>query len=98
LDNLSTHKPKRDRWLARHPHVHLHYTPTHASWLNMIEVWFSILSRAALRDESFTAVPQVRNAIDAFITAYNPGAHPFEWTTEVVHQVPLRKRYADLVN
>ena len=98
LDNLSTHKPKRDRWLARHPHVHLHYTPTHASWLNMIEVWFSILSRVALRDESFTAVPQVRDAIDAFITAYNPAAHPFEWTKEVVHQVPLRKRYADLAN
>lgn len=97
LDNLSTHKPKRDRWLARHPHVHLHYTPTHASWLNMIEVWFSILSEAALAGESFTAVDQVRAAIDAFIAAYNPTAHPFEWTKEVVHQVPLRRRYADLI-
>ena len=60
LDNLNIHKPKRDRWLARHPRVHLHYTPTHASWLNMIEVWFSILWRAALRDETFTAPHQVR--------------------------------------
>jgi DDE superfamily endonuclease len=44
LDNLSTHKPKRDLWLARHPKVRFHYTPTHASWLNQIEIWFSIPS------------------------------------------------------
>jgi transposase len=98
LDNLNIHKPKRDRWLARHPQVHWHDVPTHASWLNMIEVWFSILWRAALRDDSFTAPRQVREAIDAFIAAYNPTAHPFEWTKEVVHQVPLRPRYADLRN
>ena len=48
LDNLNTHKPKRDMWLALHKNVHLHYTPIHASWLNQIEVWFSILSRQAL--------------------------------------------------
>ena len=45
LDNFNTHKPKHDRWLARHPKIHFHYTPTHASWLNQIEVWFSILPR-----------------------------------------------------
>ena len=43
LDNLSTHKPKRERWLARHPNVRLHFTPTYSSWLNQIEIWFSIL-------------------------------------------------------
>jgi hypothetical protein len=48
LDNLSTHKPKRDRWLARHPAVRFHYTPTHASWLNQVECWFSILQRQSL--------------------------------------------------
>ncbi len=48
LDNLNTHKPKEDRWLARHPNVHFHYTPTRASWLNQIEVWFSMLSRGAV--------------------------------------------------
>lgn len=97
LDNLNTHKPKHDRWLARHPHVHFHFTPTHASWLNLIEVWFSILARAALRGASFTAIRELREAIDRFIAAWNPTAHPFEWTKEVVHQVPLRKRYADLI-
>ncbi len=54
LDNLNTHKPKRDRWLKRHPNVHFHYTPTRASWLNQVEIWFSILSRRALRGASFT--------------------------------------------
>ena len=49
LDNLSTHKPKHDRWLARHRNVHIHFTPTHASWLNQVEVWFSILKRSARR-------------------------------------------------
>jgi hypothetical protein len=62
----------------------------------MIELWISILGRAALLDASFTAAQQVRDGIDAFITAYNPAAHPFEWTKEVSHQVPLARRYADL--
>ena len=97
LDNLNTHKPKHDRWLARHPQVHLHYTPTHASWLNLIEVWFSILARAALAGASFTSIRALRDAIDRFIVAWETDAHPFEWTKEVVYQVPLRKRYSDLL-
>ena len=100
LDNLSTHlsthKPKHDRWLARHPRVHLHYTPTHASWLNLIEVWFSILARAALAGASFTSVRALREAIDRFLAAWKTEAHPFEWTKEVVHQVPLKSRCSDL--
>jgi len=48
LDNLNTHKPKENRWLKTHPNVHFHFIPTHSSWLNQIECWFSILSRAAL--------------------------------------------------
>jgi len=84
LDNLNTHKPKHDRWLARHKNVHFHFTPTHASWLNQVEVWFSILSSHALASASFTSPRQVRDQIDAFITAYNQDAHPFEWTKQVV--------------
>ena len=52
LDNLNTHKPKHDRWLARHRNVHFHFTPTHASWLIQVEVWFSILSSKALAGAS----------------------------------------------
>jgi transposase len=96
LDNLSTHKPKHDAWLAHHPNVHFHFTPTHASWLNMIECWFSILVRAALRGASFTSPQQLREAIDNFIQKYNQAAIPFEWTKEVVHSVHPKPRYADL--
>ena len=96
LDNLSTHKPKHDRWLARHPTVHFHFAPTHASWLNMIEIWFSILSRRALRGLSATSPRQVRQAIDAFIEAYTETAHPFEWSKQTVHPTQPTKRYADL--
>jgi hypothetical protein len=96
LDNLTTHKPKHDHWLARHPHVHFHYTPTHASWLNQVEVWFSLRSRAALRDASVTSPWGVRDAIDAYLTVYNPRATPFEWRKAVVHAVPLQKRYSNL--
>jgi len=96
LDNLSTHKPKRDRWLARHPNVQFHYTPTHASWLNQIEIWFSILARAALKNRSFQSPREVRQAIDQFVAVYNEDAAPFEWKKAVVHQVPLAPSYANL--
>jgi transposase len=96
LDNLNTHKPKHDRWLARHKNVHFHFTPTHGSWLNQIEVWFSILVRAALAGASHTSPYDVRRAIDRFVAAYNPNATPFEWTKSVVHQVDLSRSYSDL--
>jgi len=94
LDNLNTHKPKRDTWLARHKNVHFHYTPTHASWLNQVEVWFSILTIQALRNGSFTSPEQVREAIDRFVSVYNPRAHPFQWTKEVVYQKTPKSYYA----
>jgi len=96
LDNLSTHKPKLDGWRRRHPQVHFHFTPTHASWLNQIEVWFSILTRQALRGASFTSVEELRRAIDAFIAVYNAQAAPFEWTKRYVHPVSLKHKYAYL--
>jgi DDE superfamily endonuclease len=69
LDNLSTHKPKRDLWLARHPHVHFHYTPTNTSWLNQIEIWFSILSGQSLSGASFQTVDQLQAHIDSFVAS-----------------------------
>ena len=95
VDNLNTHKPKHDRWLARHPHVQFHFTPTHASWLNQVEVWFSILTRAALQGASFVSPQQVRAHIDAFVTAYNKTAHPFEWTKQVVFAKHPKSQYAN---
>ena len=98
VNNLSTHKPKHDRWQARHPNAHFHYTPTHASWLNQVECWFSILSRQALRGASFTSVVQLRQAIDRFVVNYNQTAAPFEWTKRFVQPSRLKHRYADLRN
>jgi len=98
LDNLRTHKPKRDMWLARNKKVQFHYTPTHASWLNQVEVWFSILSRKVLKKASFTSVQQVRKAIDSFSKAYNKDAAPFEWTKKVVYQGKLKDKYMNLCN
>ena len=98
VDNLNIHKPKRDRWLRQHPQVHLHFTPTHASWLNQVEVWFSLLARQALRGASFTSVQQLREAIDAFIAVYNPQAAPFEWTKREVRSVEPKHKYAYLRN
>ncbi len=62
LDNLNTHMPKRDQWLRRHPNVHFHYIPTYGSWLNQVEIWFSILTRRALAGASFTSPREVRDA------------------------------------
>lgn len=95
LDNLSTHKPKRDMWLKRNKNVHFHYTPTHASWLNQIEIWFSILARKSLDGASFTSVPELIQHIDAFISDYNQTARPFVWTKSEVHQKRLKPCFAD---
>ena len=95
LDNLSTHKPKRDMWLKRHKNVRFHYTPTHASWLNQIEIWFSILAGKSLDGASFGSVPELIAHIDAFIESYNETARPFVWTKSEVHQKRLKPCFAD---
>ena len=95
LDNLNTHKPKNDCWLKRHLNVHFHFTPTRASWLNQIEIWFSILADQSLAGVSFNSVVQLRSHIDAFIEEYNEHAKPFAWTKSEVHQKRLKARFAD---
>src|SRR5207253_4979736 len=92
LDNLNTHKPRNDRWLRRHPNVHFHFTPTRASWLNQVEIWFSILQGQSLHGASFTSVKQLREHIDAFIESYNANARPFVWTKAKVHQRRVKGR------
>src|SRR5919109_1092857 len=85
LDNLSTHKKNED-WLKAHPHVQFHFTPTSASWLNQVEVWFSILQGQSLSGASFTSLKQLQEHIDAYINAYNDQAEPFVWTKKKVRQ------------
>lgn len=98
IDNLNGHKPKHDRWLEWHKNVHFHFTPAHASWLNQVECWFSILTEATLRGASFTSPREVRTAIDQFVYSYNRDAASFEWRKRVVHPVSPKKRYSDLCN
>jgi transposase len=91
LDNLNTHK-KNEAWLLAHPDVHFHFTPTRASWLNQVEIWFSILAGKSLRGASFTSVAQLRQHIDDFITAYNANPTTFVWTKPEVHQHRFKGR------
>ena len=96
LDNLSTHRVEKEQWCKAHPLVHFHFTPTHASWLNQVEVWFSILSAKALRGASFRSVKQLIEQIDAFIAAYNEDAAPFEWSKVNFRAKSLAGKYSDL--
>jgi transposase len=81
LDNGSSHTSKQTRqWLAAHPRITVTYTPTHASWLNMIELFFSILTRRMLRRGDFTSRQDLIDKILNFIRTYNQTAKPFRWT------------------
>jgi transposase len=91
LDNLNTHK-KNEAWLARHPRVTFHYTPTRASWLNQVEGWFSILQGQSLTGATFTSVEQLKAHIDAYIETYNDDAEPFVWTKSKVYQRRVKGR------
>lgn len=80
LDNVSTHKtPDVQAWLARHPRVTFHFTPTSASWLNQVETWFSVLTRQAIRRGSFRSVRELVERIDTFTREWNAGGTPFTW-------------------
>src|SRR6185312_10580418 len=83
-----------DQWLARHRNVHFHYTPTHGSWLNQIEVWFSILAGRSLKGASFASRSDLIAHIDSFIADYNEHADPFVWTKSAVHQKTLKPCFA----
>ncbi len=79
LDNDCTYK-KNDDWLKKNEsRVQFHFTPTSASWLNQIEIWFGILSRKALKGASFSHVTELKNAIEVFIVRHNQKAQPFKW-------------------
>lgn len=78
MDNHCIHK-KLDNWLKLHPNVFFHYTPTSASWLNMVEIWFGIFTRKVLKGESGKDTLDLSNKIMQYIAAYKEIAHPFIW-------------------
>lgn len=84
LDNYGTHKhPKVQQWLQKHPRFKLHFTPTSASWTNLVERWFRELTEKAIRRAAFVSVADLETAIESFLTTYNDDAKPFVWTASV---------------
>ncbi len=95
LDNYGTHThPKVRRWLARHPRFHLHFTPTSASWLNLVERWFRELTDKRIRRGVFRSVSELITAIHEFLDTYNEDPKPFVWTAsanEILKKVQKSK-------
>jgi transposase len=81
VDNYATHKhPNVQAWLAKHPRFHIHFTPTSASWLNMVERFFRDLTVSRLRRGVFTSVAELEAAIDEYVAHHNTDPKPFIWT------------------
>jgi transposase len=98
LDNYCTHKRNQD-WLARYEgRIQFHFTPTSASWLNQVEIWFGLLTRKALRGASFASKDQLRAAIEAFAARTNEHPKPFHWRKREVKGSQLRNTIVNLRN
>ena len=80
-DNYATHKhPNVTAWLVKNPRVTMHFTPTSGSWLNIVEIFFGIITRQAIRRGSFTSVKDLIAAIQTYIDGWNDRCQPFVWT------------------
>ena len=80
-DNYGTHKhPKVRAWLAAHPRFHLHFTPTSASWLNLVERWFALITTQAIRRGSFDSTRRLEEAILRWTAHWNRNPRAFRWT------------------
>jgi transposase len=95
MDNYAAHKhPNVKAWLAGNPRIQVHFTPTSGSWLNLVEVWFSIIERQAIHRGSFPSVRDLMIKIREFINGWNNRCHPFLWTKpadEVIHKIKRKK-------
>ena len=88
-DNYATHKHLDVRaWLARNPRITLHFTPASGSWLNMVEIFFGIITRQAIRRGTFTSVKDLITAIGTFIDGWNDRCQPFTWTKTADELLP----------
>ena len=93
VDNYHTHKHAEiNDWLAKHPRVTLHFTPTSGSWLNLVEVFFGIITRQAIRRGSFCNVKELITAIGRFIDGWNERCRPFTWTKTADEILPHAQR------
>ena len=86
LDNYGTHKtPAVKAWLAAHPRFQLHFTPTSASWLNLVERFFAEITQKQIRRGAFTSVAELEAAIHDYLDAHNQDPKPFIWTKSAKH-------------
>jgi transposase len=101
VDNYGAHKhPKVKAWLAANPRIHIHFTPTSGSWLNLVEVWFGIIERQAIHRGTFPSVRDLMIKIRTFINGWNDRCQPFVWTKtpdEILNKAN-RKRTSDAVH
>lgn len=97
MDNHSIHR-RHEAWLLNHENVFFHYTPTSASWLNMVEIWFGILGRKSLRGKSFSSTEEMTGHIESFITSYNQNAQPFTWRKREVRGAQLKNNIHNFCN
>jgi len=99
LDNSSTHgTPDIEAWLAAHPGVHFHYTPTSASWLNQVEGFFGILGKQSLGITSFDSKRALRDHLNAFMRSWNANPTPFEWTKPATAIIRSHRRMLDRIS
>jgi len=98
VDNYGTHKhPRVKRWLAFHPRFQAHFTPTYASWLNQVEIWFNIITQKAIRRGTFRSVKALIAKIDHFVQHSNAHTQPFVWTATADSILQKVKRLCQLI-
>jgi len=98
-DNSSTHKtPGIQRWLLAHPRVHLHFTPTYSSWLNLVERWFAELTTKWLRRGTHRSVAELQQSIQAWIDTWNADPRPFVWTKTADEILDTIATYCQRIN
>jgi transposase len=99
LDNYGTHKTSPiQRWLLRHPRFHVHFTPTSASWLNLVERWFAALTEKRIRRGSFRSTRELETAIRNFLAHHNSDPKPFVWTKSADDILESVARYCRRIN
>jgi transposase len=99
LDNAATHKTKLVHdWLVKRPRFHLHFTPTSASWLNLVECWFAVLSRRRLERGVFTSTAELEDAIVRYIAATNADPKPFVWAKSADASLASLTRFCQAIS
>lgn len=99
VDNYATHKHSAvKRWLAARPRYHVHFTPTYASWLNQVEIWFNLITQRAIRRGTFKSVKELVARIEQFVQQYNSRCRPFVWTATAESILEKIKRLCQYIS